>query len=392
MCHRPQPLGGPRLVHGVYRMHEDTHHDDQPPAAARLGAGQIAAFWSDFSAGLSALEALDGQEFVERANELLQRHAPGLALELEGRPAEAGARLIVTAHGNIEQFENVQALVREAPRCPPYAVQAFRSRMAPGPQGSDFAMHMQGFELSCAEVLVAHYDAGGIVGLELAFAKPIPQDMAEHARHMAFIMLDHVLGEWDFSVRVGPVDFVDASADARGDAQPLSAFPPVFDAFQREVLGRSYAYPQEDEDRWISLEVRARDAGDDEPPGLLSFHDGANALATRADLSHFLTWTFPVSSQQELDSARDAQDALEAQLLSQQGGILAFSRMERMQSRVAAFYVADPADAVQRAERIAARHAPGLEAELQVVFDPAWHEYLGLYSAIHRNRHAKEAA
>jgi hypothetical protein len=36
--------------------------------------------------------------------------------------------------------------------------------------------------------------------------------MAEHAQHMAFIMLDHVLGEWDFSVRVGPVEFASEAA------------------------------------------------------------------------------------------------------------------------------------------------------------------------------------
>lgn len=387
MCHRPHAfIRGMRSSHGVYRMHEDIHHDDhQPETAAPLSSQQIAAFWSDFSTGLSALEALDGREFVEGANELLQRHAPGLAMELEGRPKEAGSRLVITAHGNIEQFENVQALVQQAPRCEPYVVQAFRSRMPRGPQGSNFAMQMQGFELSCADVLVTHHDAGGIIGLELSFAKAIPQNMTEHARHMAFIMLDHVLGEWDFSVRVGPVDFVEAAAQAQDGAQPLSAFPPVFDAFQREVLGRSYAYPREEDDRWVSLEVRAREAGEDEPPDLLSFHDGANALATRADLSHFLTWSFSFSSQEELDSARDAQDALEAQLVSHQGGILAFSRMEGMQSRVAAFYVADPAEAVQLARRLAGQHAPDLEAELQVAYDPAWHEYLGLYAAIHRN-------
>lgn len=350
--------------------------EDDRNTAATLSAAQISDFWTAFSGQLSTLDALDGRAFVEGANALLQRHATGLSLELEGEPAQAGSRLVVTAHGNIEQFENAQAVVRHAPRLAGYTVQAFRSRAA----RSNFAMGMQDFELSSSDVLVQPYDAGGIMGLELAFAQAVPEEMQEHARHMAFILLDHVLGEWDFSVRVGPVDFVDAATDAT----PLSQFPAVFDAFQRDVLGRSYDFPQEANDRWISLEVRPRDADEDDAPDLLTFHDSANALATRADLSYFLTLRFPIDSQETLDSARDAQDALDAALRHQQRGILAFTRMESMESRVAAFYVDDPDAAAALARQLAAEHAPGLDPALALEYDPSWREYLGMYGAIHR--------
>ncbi|MDR2187491.1 MAG: hypothetical protein LBE62_05475 [Azonexus sp.] len=346
-------------------------------AVAPLTTEQIAAFWRAFSSRLPALEALDSYAFVEQASDLLQDYEPGLAIELEGEPKTADARLVLTAHGVIAHFENLQALARHAPPCEPYTVQAFRSRTL----GSGFAMRMQDFDLSCDDVLVGHYDAGGNVGLELSFAKEIPQDMMDHARHMAFIMLDHVLGEWDFAVRVGPVDFVDTLSEA----QPLSQFVPIFDAFQRDALGRSYVYPQEENDRWSSLEARPNDADEDDPPDILTFHDSANALATRADLSHFLAWRFPIGSQEELDNARAAQDALEAQLLRQQSGIMAFSRIEGMSSRLAAFYVTDPVAATELAGRLAAEHAPAQEADLHVIYDPAWREYLELYAAIYGN-------
>ena len=365
-------------------MHAELPEDDHPPAP--LSAAQVTAFWNDFSGQLTALAALDGRAFVEAANALLQRHAPGLSLELEGTPGQDGARLVVTAHGNIEHFEAAQAVVRQAPPLAGYAVQAFRSRAA----GSNFAMRLQDFELSCDDVLVAHYDAGGIIGLALSFAQAVPPQLQEQARHMAFILLDHALGEWDFAVRVGPVEFVDAQADA----VPLSQFPAVFDAFQREVLGRTYDFPQEEQDRWISLEVRPRDADEDDAPDLLTFHDSAHALATRADLSYLLTLRFPVDSQESLDCARAAQDALDAQLLAQQRGVQAFTRMEGMQSRVAAFYVDDPDVAAALARQLAAEHAPGLDAALALEYDPSWREYLGMYSAIHRHdrRAAEEAA
>lgn len=366
-------------------MSADIHHDESETTKP-LELQQIEAFWSDFSQQLSQLEALEGQAFVESANEVLQQYAPGLSLELEGKFKEAGSKLVISAHGNTAQFENAQAVVRQAPRFEHYRVQAFRSRAL----GSNFGMRMDGFELACADVRVGYYDAGGITGLKLSFEKSIAREMAEQAQHMAFIMLDHVLGEWDFSVRVGPVEFVDEVADEVHGTALLSEFPPLFDAFIRKQLGRSYEFPQEDADRWISLEVRAHGAAEDSPPDILTFHDGANAVATRADLSHFMEWRMNFSSQEELDGVRDAQDALDEQLSHQQRGILAFSRIEDMRSRVATYYVEDPAHALQLARQLAQQNVPELEAELSVIFDPSWNEYLSLYAAIHRNDRREE--
>ena len=355
-------------------------NDNDSEIVTPLTEQQALAFWKAFSDRLPELEKLDGHAFVGQANDLLQEHAPGLAIELVGKAGEAGSGLVISAHGNIAQFENVQTLVRYAPQFENYAVAAFRSRTL----GADFAMRMHDFELSCSDVLAGYYNAGGITGLELAFAKEIPQDMVSHAQHMAFIMLDHILGEWDFSVRVGPVEFVDAiSSDLNGPV-PLPQLPAAFDAFVRDVLGRSYEYPQKADGRWLSLEIRPLDAGEDDAPDILSFHDSANAVATRADLSHFVEWRFPFESQEELDAVRDAQDALDAELARHQRGILVFSRVENMSSRVAAFYVDDAAYATALAEQLAARNAPGLQAELNVSYDPAWNEYLSLYAAIHR--------
>jgi hypothetical protein len=107
-------------------------------------------------------------------------------------------------------------------------------------------------------------------------------------------------------------------------------------------------------------------------------------VATRADLSHFVEWRFPFESQEELDAVRDAQDALDAELARHQRGILVFSRVESMNSRVAAFYVDDAAYATVLAQQLGAQNAPDLQAQLSVSYDPAWNEYLSLYAAIHR--------
>lgn len=360
-------------------MSADIDQGDERTVKA-LSDTQALAFWSEFSRQLPELQSLDGQGFVSAANELLHQYAPGLAIELEGAAKEAGSKLVISAHGNTAEFENAQIMVRHAPGLQNFRVEAYRSRTL----GADFGMRMEDFELTSSDVLVGYYDAGGITGLELAFAKPVPMDMQSHAQHMTFIMLDHVLGEWDFSVRVGPVEFVEAISPGMGGPVKLSEFPPVFDAFVRQKLGRSYEYPQEQDSRWLSLEVRSRDADEEAPADILSFHDSANAVATRADMSYFVEWRFPFDSQQQLDQARDAQDALDAELARHQRGILVFTRVENMSSRMAAYYADDPVHAQQLASRLAAEHAAGIAGELTVSFDPAWNEYLSLYGAIHR--------
>ena len=145
-------------------------------------------------------------------------------------------------------------------------------------------------------------------------------------------------------------------------------------------------------DRRIRQHVHppARDADEDAPPDILTFHDTANAVATRADLSHFMEWRFSFSSQQELDGVRDAQDALDEQLSREQRGILAFSRVENMSARVATYYVEAPVHAVQLAGQLGRQHVPELKGELSVSFDPAWNEFLSLYAAIYRKDRPEE--
>jgi hypothetical protein len=116
-------------------------------------------------------------------------------------------------------------------------VRAFRERAAaPG-----FSMGMDGFNLATSDVLMACGDDEGRIALEIRFAREIPQDFQDHARNMVFIMLDHVLGEYDFAVKVGAVDFVDEAEDAEVTWTPMDLLPPVFDAYWLETVSSRWA-------------------------------------------------------------------------------------------------------------------------------------------------------
>ncbi len=355
-------------------MNDDAYTDQH----VLLTPTEIEAFWQTFAYEERNLALMPQQEYVAVANDMLERYAPGLALELEQADGSLFKRLVISAHGNTEQFESVMAVVQAAPSLPGYKVQAFRNRTL----GSDFSMSMDGFSLACSDVLVAHYDADGIVGLELSFEKIIPADMAEHAQRMGFIMLDHVLGEWDFAVRVGPVDFVDAFSPSVNGVTPLSAFPAVFDTFVRDDLGRTYAFPQGDSDRWSTFDVRLRGAADDVPADLLSLRLGANAVATRADLPYYLEVAMPVSGDDELAQAQQVQESLQSLWEPMEQGILTFSRITGDGSLVSGFYVENLAAAIPQVHAAAQQYADQLDTDVSTMFDPSWQEYSALYAAV----------
>ena len=90
---------------------------------------------------------------------------------------------------------------------------------------------MDGFELATADVLVALQPDNGRAALELRFARDIPAEFAEHARHADLIMLDHVLGEYDFAVKWARWTLwakTTTTPMCRGRRWPAA---PVFDAF-----------------------------------------------------------------------------------------------------------------------------------------------------------------
>lgn len=322
------------------------------------------AFWQALSERLPSLQALPARELMEALNELLQPLFPHLAAEVAGEPP--AFKLVLTAHGAKEHFEALMALVRSSPKLPGVEVEAFRQRASEG-----FGMRMNDFELASADLRVRHEASDGLVALEIAFAKPIPMDMRDHARHMSFIMLDHILGEYDFAVKVGPVDFVEADEADGFDGVPLDDFAPVFDAFWRDELGHSGRFPS-GEHAWTGL--RATRQGEDgaESEMIVMRNDSANALLGRADLGHRLSAAIPVASGEELAQARDYEDRLSALLQTHEAGCC--THVELAEGvRTVHYQVADAAAAIAHAQSV--QEALDLPVTLGLDFEPDWAAY-----------------
>ena len=352
----------------------------------------IGAFWRAFSDAQASLQAQPLRERVGAANALIDQHLEGLALEMSGDDADAVVDLIVTAHGSIERFPLLAQVVAAAPALPHYRVRAFRARTTQ----PDFPIGMEGFELATSEVLVALEQDGGQAALEIRFGREIPSDYQDHARNMAFIMLDHVLGEYDFAVKVGAVDFVGEPGDTHTPWVPLSQLPPVFDRYWTDTLGRTGHFPTGDAE-WDGLELQfdcpIDEDGNELPPddidsedapetGVVMVNTSANAVAMRADLAYALTVDLAVPDSDTLTAVQDLHEQAATLLQVPQLGILVLTLM-RAGRRQALYYVSDEQLAKQTLAPLLLRDEAA-SLELKVAYDPAWSgyfEYAGYLSA-----------
>ncbi|QDL56028.1 DUF695 domain-containing protein [Rhodoferax aquaticus] len=346
---------------------------------------EITHFWRDFAAAEASLQTLSLSERVERANALLEPHVQGLALEIMGKEGEAVVDLIVTAHGHIENFQRLTQLVAAAPKLAHNRVIAFRERSA----NPDFPIGMDGFELASHEVLVSLQQDNGQVALELRFAREIPYDFVDHARQMTFIMLDHVLGEFDFAVKVGAVDFVDEDFEQDQAWIALSQLPPVFDAYWAQTMGHTGHFPAGEHD-WEGFDLQFNCAVDDEgnevadsdlpegeagesEQGEVMVNTSANAVAMRADLAWALSLDFATPDDATRTAVQDLQAQAATLLQVPQLGIGVWT-LQREGRRQALYYVSDEQLAKQALAPLLAREVAA-SLEMKVDFDPAWSGY-----------------
>lgn len=322
------------------------------------------AFWQTIREQEDRLASLPHREAMEGISEYLSAHFPDLSPEITDSKTKKYT-LIFTAHGIAEHFEDVVLLTRSAPDLKHFDVEAFRQRA----NLSGFDMKMGEFSLNCDDVYVRHQAWRGRVALELSFAKEIPEGLDDHARNMAFILLDHMLGEFDFAVKVGPVDFVDY--DENSDAISLKDYPPVFDSFWVNELSHSGEYPQ-GEAEWVGFELASKDDPDDKMVVLRN--ESANSLVCRADMSERLDVCANLYDTETLEMSREFEDRLDALLKPYQEGFCCQTTLHQG-VRCMSWYVSDKDNALIKAQALAQEFSD-LELQFETEFDPGWSHYL----------------
>lgn len=323
-------------------------------------------FWQAVAQTQSQWQQLAIHEVMQAINQLLHVHYPHLAAELQGGKVTAVYKLVITAHGATEHFEDLMKLTQAAPKLSMFPeIVAFRARTPM----MEFGMKMDNFSLAPSDILVHHYAYGGRVGLQLSFSKAIPSDMQDHAKNMTFILLDHALGEYDFAIKIGPVEFIDGALDTPGVT--LANFAPVFDRFWCEQLGHTALYP-DGEHHWVAFRIVSQTDPDDKL--LVQRNESAMALVGRADMLWRLEIEIALKNKSELDEVCEFEDQLDTLLRQNQLGIGSQISLQG-NLRCMNWQVSDIAAATSMAEQLAGQFKH-LELEIRSEFDPQWQDYL----------------
>lgn len=324
-------------------------------------------FWSEFRLRETALAALPVKDFVEQANELLDDETLGVAVEVLGDADDEGRELIFTAHGDKEKFTLVNAFVSTAPDLRYFSrVIGFRRRTSE----PAFEIHMDDMTWATSDYRVGLFNDGGLVGLEVLVNREVPQDMIDASQHAAFIMLDHIVGEYDFAVRVGVVDFVDRLSVDEAWVCALPELPNMFDRMWTESLGRTGLWPLKS--TWSMLSIS--DETHDHSRQVVSFNRSAGALATRADMAYRMDVSVVVFDNTTLQRAQDLQDRLREGMETDRSALMVASIMNRgEQTRICRFYMPEPGEKSAWADAVCRQH--GFEPQTDVIFDPSWDGY-----------------
>lgn len=325
-------------------------------------------FWAAWQAEEARLAQLGDIDFVEQASELLHQFCPDCIVELDGIAPASGElpSLVFSANGIREHFPQVQALA-ELAQTQRYHVRAFRSPLVA--VASDFAIGMDGFSLSIGDIAVALSEWRMLPALDIAFTTPIPDDMREHAQNMAIIMLDHVVGEWAATVKIGALDFVDEIAPER--ALSFTELPEKLNQMWQK-LGYTGVYP-EPEWQFGTYQIEENEEKEQDTLVLMR-NESAASLLGRADMGWVVYVEAQLGSKADLDAAYALQDSVEAEAGLNQQGIFALSIMNMTDgTRCMCYSTSNPAGLVEKAFALC-EQCP-LPTTISCQYDPNWSYY-----------------
>ena len=185
------------------------------------------AFWRWFQTNEKRLFDLETDRERIFDDLAAQLHRVNAGLTFEFGPKENGIReFVISADGIKDVFPSVVALADAAPKLPRWQIVKFRPRRSFGP------MSLNGLTISTDQVDFTIEPDGEKIGITL-FIDGYKETEHERYAAVAFLMLDHALGEYDIETKVGGIDFKNRNANSNLPKQPFATLVKTFDAFAK---------------------------------------------------------------------------------------------------------------------------------------------------------------
>jgi hypothetical protein len=175
-------------------------------------------FWLWFTNHASEISAIQtGTEpILDQLEIALKQVHPSLTFEI-GLKTNDQCELVLSANGAKIAFPAVKSLVATAPPLAGWIITAFRQ-----PQERPYKVQYEGFELSPDEIWFSMTPDGKLISLTL-YIRGLTPGNENRAAGAAFILLDHVLGEYDVETKIGAIQRLPLPNDPeRQGLRPLS--------------------------------------------------------------------------------------------------------------------------------------------------------------------------
>lgn len=338
-------------------------------------AEKAQAFWAEFMQEKEHLLSLNGREAVEKSCDMVAKYFSGVAIELEQDTQGQFTDMVLSAQGIIAYFNDVMLLSQHAPADLGIRLTAFRQRVSQE-VADNFSINMDDLELKANDIFVQLRPVSGRIAIRIGVDLEIAPDMVEHVHHMSIIMMDHILGEYDSSVKIAEIDFAEeplSKADKKKYV-PLPEIAPALDKMWRDELGHTQVFPTREQEQWLSFEINDRDT--EETAAIGQYNESARAVACRADLGVRLEVMVQVPDKETIERLYAFEDILISHIAPLQLGIHVLTLLSFEQAlRTMTYYVGDGSTAAQIVTDIA-QQFPDLELAYEVVYDPRWTHYL----------------
>ncbi len=207
--------------------------DKVPPAASATPvattptpttptANGATAFWKWFTDHATELhKTTDLRAVMESISAELEKAYPGVFAEIGKNGDEL--MLVISADGIKKLFPQVQEVYAARPTVPGWKIVAFRQRDA------GFAIEMEGKKIEPKTVKFVGTPGEGKLDLDVYLPGFKKDD--EEMKKIGFIILDHVIGEYDMETKIGGIEF-GALETAPAAAKSLTELPAMVDSIK----------------------------------------------------------------------------------------------------------------------------------------------------------------
>lgn len=325
-------------------------------------SAMIRDFWQQVKNSEQSLNELDILDIMKNINNLLDENQLDVIAEITVGDTKKH-KIIFTADGKIERFEYVIEIFRQAPDLQFFEVEAFRQRIN---NVDTFVITSKesSFSLGATDLLIQYKESRRKISIGIMFAKTVPEEMIKQAETMALIYLDHLLGEYDFAVRVEAVEFL--KIDQSATTIPANQFVTIFDRLWKEDLKHTGIFNIQ-EDQWIVFELT-------DLKMLVHRNEAANSLLGNENYCYALNVIVDVDSKETLSLVYELEDAINLALRADERGIhCQNSFSEGVRNML--WYVGNKQSVLQLVKQITNRYNT-LSVKIECEFDPFWLQYL----------------